>query len=117
MKRIRILVATLSMFALTGTALAGAPSSDDALADRYNAQYDAIEAAVDAGVVTKKEAVSLYREQRVFRMQYQQFGGDGISADESMVLEGQLNSIQQMIDAHGDAAAIKALIAPSELPR
>lgn len=111
MKTMRTAIATLSLLALTGTALAAAPS--ESLADRYNAQRDAIEAAVDAGTLSAREAQSLYREQRMFRMQYSQFGSDGISADEGMVLEGQLNAIQQMIDAHGEAATVRSMLGPS----
>jgi hypothetical protein len=116
MKRIGTIAAAILIAAtFAGTAMAGGSSSGDALINRYNTQRDAIRVAASSGVISEATATELYREQRMFRMQLEQYAQGGLRPDEQMMLESRLNSIQATIDAWADVATVKNRLAPPSI--
>ena len=112
MKRIRTLVTAVVLTAAFSMSALAAGSSSDPFTARYNAQRDAIKMGVRTGVISETGAQQLLREQRMFRMQFEQYARNGLRADEKMLLESRLNNIEAMIEAYNGVANVRAKLSP-----
>lgn len=112
MKRIRTIVTAVILAATFSVSALAAGSSSDPFSARYNAQRDAIDLGLRSGVIPESGAQQLLREQRMFRMQYEQFAKNGLRSDEKMLLESRLNNIEAMLEAYNGVANVRAKLSP-----